>query len=82
MNVTPIYLNVSRRAILLPCPPDGLPAWEAAVVVILFTSVGLVIGVVGTVIVYCLVTRIRRRRSVTMETATYKKHEDEAEIET
>ena len=51
-------------------------------VVILFTSVGLVIGVVGTVIVYCLVTRIRKKRSVTMEKATYKKHEDEAEIET
>ena len=82
MNVTPIYVNVSRRAIPPPCPLDQLPAWEVAVVVILFTSVGLVIGVIGTIIVYCVVTRIRKRRSVTMPTATYKKHEDEAEIET
>ena len=81
MNVTPIYVNVSRRAIPPPCP-DEIPAWEFAVFIILFTSVGLVIGVVGTIIVYCVVTRIRKRRSVTMPTATYKKHEDEAEIET
>ena len=81
MNVTPIYVNVSRRAIPPSCPPDEVPAWEVAVVVILFTSVGLAIGVIGTIITYCLVTCIRKRRSVIMERATYKKLEDKAEIE-
>ena len=81
MNVTPIYLNVSRGAIPPPCPPDELPAWEAAVIVILFTSVGLAIGIVATLIVICLVKYFRRRRAINLPTATYEKQTDEIEIE-
>ena len=49
--------------------------------VILFTSVGLAIGIIATLIVICLVKYFRRRRAINLPTAIYEKQKDEIEIE-
>ena len=58
------------------CPPYELPAWVVAVMVILFTTVGLAIIIIAMLSVICLVKYLRKRISVNMSTATYEKQMD------
>ena len=58
------------------CPPYELPAWVVAVMVILFTTVGIAIIIIAMLSVICLVKYLHKRISVNMSTATYEKQMD------